>query len=531
MKCWVFLALAACAAAQDQPVVVEGTVVDANTRAPLANATVSVRYTRPPDGNAKAAQQPQGASTLSGLDGRFRLEEFKTVPFRLSVERPGYVRQTASRVLNLKPGQSASGVILELAPESQLSGRVTDETLGQPLSGLTVRLQVPGDPAGRSTTTDEDGRFTLRSLPPGDYRLAVTPNQRPSLQPVTKSASAQRLAYPHTWFPGVSDPSGAMTISVPAGAQLSGFDFRLRQRPIVAVRGAVHLEGQASPVDLSLMLRMNFGSLELPLGALASPGDFEVTGLVPGSYVLCAANRVSDGTQQRRASIAFDLAAESLDGLQLNLLPGVPVDGEVRTFGHKDPKTDPLWRDKSGVDIKVGIFSALRGASRKQDPVAIGERGAFSIEGVPMEALALSLRGLSPGLIVISAEYNGTEVDPGWFHLNAAAATHHVTVYVGHPENSLQGTVKHGTNPIDQALVLLHREGPLDPLRTPVYLRATTDAAGHYSISTIRPGTYRALALELSEQAATARHRFEIGEGVKVTIGTSTQATANLEIK
>lgn len=531
MKCWFIFALAACSAAQDQPIVVEGTVVDAKTRTPLPNATVAVRYTHSPDGNAMAAQQPQGTSAVSGLDGRFRLEEHKNIPFRLSAELPGYVRLTANRVYNLKPGQSASGVTLELAPESQLSGQVIDETSGQPISGLTVRLQAPGDPAGRSAATGEDGRFTINSLSPGDYRLAVTANQRPVLQPSKKPVSSERLAYPQTWFPGVLDPSGAIPISVPPGAQLSGYDFHLRRRPILTVRGAVELDAPASPIDFSLILRTNFGSLELPLGMLQTPGDFELVGLTPGSYLLCAAERASDVTQERRASIAFDLTGESLDGLRLNLQSGVPITGEVRTFGHKDPKTDPLWRDSSGRGVKAAIVSALRGPSRKQDPVAVGERGGFSVEGVTMEPLALTLRGLPPGLIVMSAEYNGAEVDPGWFRLNTAIATHHVTVFVGHPESSLQGVVKRGTSPVDQALVLLHRGGPLDPLRTPVYLRAITDAAGHYSITAIRPGTYRALAVETPDHAATARHRFENGEGVKVEIGPATQATTNLEIK
>lgn len=89
MRPWLLILLAALAAAQDRPVVVEGVVVDSQTRVPLANVAVAVRYTKPPDGGRiMTAQNAQGAVTLTGPDGRFRLEEPGRLP-RTGLRRAG----------------------------------------------------------------------------------------------------------------------------------------------------------------------------------------------------------------------------------------------------------------------------------------------------------------------------------------------------------------------------------------------------------------------------------------------------------
>ena len=81
MRTCLFILLAALAAAQDKPVVVEGTVVDAKTKVPLENVAVAVRYTKPPDGGRiMTAQIAQGAVTLTGPDGRFLVNELNTIP-------------------------------------------------------------------------------------------------------------------------------------------------------------------------------------------------------------------------------------------------------------------------------------------------------------------------------------------------------------------------------------------------------------------------------------------------------------------
>ncbi|GEM_PF-1646417 len=528
----VAVGLCAPAAGQGKGVVVEGVVIDAQTKVPLANVAVAVRYTRPPDGgNVMTAENAQGAVALTGEDGRFRLEEPKIVPFRLYCELEGYVKKTGGQVFELKAGESATGVTVALDPESQISGRVFDEETGKPVRGLTVMAQVYGTVPVGSSSTDEEGRFIIRPLEPGEYKLAVSASEKPRVNPAVKQATGAGLAYPYTWFPGVSEASGAMTIQVPGGAKFSGYDFHLRKQTVLSVRGELDMEGVAGPIQFFLVESRDRGTTHWTIGTLEKPGPFEVTGLAPGSYLLQASNVTTNRADRRHASAAIDLVDKPIEDVRLKLLPGVRVTGEVRTYGHKDEKTDPLWTENHGKAIKAGMLPHQRAPFLSEVPGPVGEHGDFVLEGVSMEPWSVSTRDLPPGFIVRSAMYNGVEVDPGWFELNPGAVTHHLTVFVGHVDNALSGRVKRGDQAVDQAIVMAVREAPIDPRRKPDFLYGKTDASGRYSITPVPPGVYRVLAFSEPRATFAARQRFQNGEGVKVEIGPSTQAVADLELK
>jgi len=91
--------------------------------------------------------------------------------------------------------------------------------------------------------------------------------------------------------------------------------------------------------------------------------------------------------------------------------------------------------------------------------------------------------------------------------------------------------VKRGDHPVDQAVVMAVKDGLIDSRRKPDFLYGKTDASGRYSIAPVPPSTYRVLALSGQTAAFGARQRFLNGEGVKIEIGPSTQAVADLELK
>jgi hypothetical protein len=63
----------------------------------------------------------------------------------------------------------------EYTPEMIFIGGIVRDNLQkmQPQSGLTVAIKD----TGLSDVTDTQGRFTLGSLPPGDYTLVVWPKE------------------------------------------------------------------------------------------------------------------------------------------------------------------------------------------------------------------------------------------------------------------------------------------------------------------------------------------------------------------
>jgi hypothetical protein len=109
----------------------------------------------------------------SGSGGGF---SFCQVPFG-SLELTGQIGQLGGRIasISLPPGETVR-VTLELAEASQgeftgtLTGVVIDEGTRTPLEGAAVALPR----FGQIAITNEFGRFTFASLPPGDFEVRVT---------------------------------------------------------------------------------------------------------------------------------------------------------------------------------------------------------------------------------------------------------------------------------------------------------------------------------------------------------------------
>src|SRR5262245_16778604 len=55
-----------------------------------------------------------------------------------------------------------------------LSGRVVAADTGKPLRRALVRASSQDTPQGRSVSTDADGRWQLKSLPAGSYRVTIS---------------------------------------------------------------------------------------------------------------------------------------------------------------------------------------------------------------------------------------------------------------------------------------------------------------------------------------------------------------------
>jgi hypothetical protein len=515
---------------QDRPVFVEGMVVDSLSKLPLANVAVAVRYTRPPDGGRiMSVQNMQGAVALTGDDGKFRIEEPKHVPFKLHCELEGYVKKTADRVFELKPGGAAKGVVIGLDPEAQISGRITDEDTGAPIAGVTVVVfKQVAIPAG-GAQADENGRFVIRSLEPGDYTLSISTNSKPLARPRPNPPSKPGVAYRRTWYPGVHDSQGALSIQVPPGGKLDGYDIRLRAVPVLPVRGIVEMEGAPGPVHILLSEERGVG--QLSIGTLEKPGPFEVINIPAGGYRLLAFSGMKDPAERRSAFAGFEVVDKPVEDLRLALSPGVKVTGEVRTYGHDDPATDPLFREKREQQIEAWLFPHGRSLIFGELPVPVEGTGKFTFESIAFDPRRVQVSNLPSGQIIRKLEYNGIEVDPLFLELNPAAMSHHLKIHVGSLENSISGEVKRGDKPVEKAIIHGVEESTIHPWKSPAYVNGETGPDGRYKIASLRPGAYRLLVLGNTRETLSVRERFLRGEGVKVTVKESTNAVQDFEMK
>jgi hypothetical protein len=155
------------------------------------------------------------------------------------------------------------------------TGTITGQLLndrGLPVAGVRVAaMPVPreGDtstgPLVGLTLTDSNGRYTIETLEPGTYYVTAGLLETPS------------------YYPGVGTLSSAKSILLPAGARLSGIDFKTVQPVTHSVSGRVVLLPGQKLLPGYRMALTGDGSLEAPVNP---DGAFEFNRVPPGQYTL-----------------------------------------------------------------------------------------------------------------------------------------------------------------------------------------------------------------------------------------------------
>ena len=120
---------------------VEGTVLDANTGAPLKKARLMMYGTRP--------GHRTRLSAVTDASGRFLFPKVEPGKYRLSVRRNRYASQsygqkkpgTAGALLTVAARQHIKDVVFKLVPGAVVTGRVVDED-GEPVPYVSVSVKI-----------------------------------------------------------------------------------------------------------------------------------------------------------------------------------------------------------------------------------------------------------------------------------------------------------------------------------------------------------------------------------------------------
>jgi hypothetical protein len=236
------LAVASAAIAAAQPASVAGTVTDSTSYKPLERVHVTLLR----DVNSSTIHAPYGA--MSDSAGHFSIAGIDPGPYKIELERAGYIEDAGNPSLNLKPGQQAADVSVKMAQAAMLNGRVTDSN-GDPVMRIDVDLMpVPPTRIPRSVewagyaATNDRGEFHLL-VGPGKYRLEAHPERYGprGIREVRTDGSSEGF-YGPTFFPSASTESAAGVVEVSAGRDVAGLDIRLTapgpQRPL-SISGTV----------------------------------------------------------------------------------------------------------------------------------------------------------------------------------------------------------------------------------------------------------------------------------------------------
>ncbi len=383
-------------------------------------------------------------------------------------------------VVNAVSGAPVNGVKVEITPLAKLSGRVVDGER-RPVAGVAVEMIRIAHSAMNVTTTDKEGAFAFDAVIPGTYWLAARPAQR-DFGRVRKvklekpgSSDAARLDWAPTFYPAAGDRGAASRIVVPPGADLGGFEVRLRAVPVYGVRGTA-FDAQGRPeanvvVELSHPEGQGYSEYEAVSDAA---GAFAIDGVREGEWCIFARPRESG--YKLRGFGEVTVAGGDVDRVEVRLTPPFTMLGHVQREGALDGKVSAVVLEPADSSRRRAFaFHSQDGSVRLEDVYP----GRYRIETV----------GSHPDFYLASIRLGdrdvlGQEVD-------LAPGSPSIRVIYKPKPGRVRGTVEGGES---CNVALVPRE---EVLITDQFVHtAACGTGGRFEVDSLRPGQYSAFAFE-----------------------------------
>lgn len=401
----------------------------------------------------RAFSNAQGEFRLRGLDP----EQVLTLNTRLAGFAPGSLR-----LEGLRPRETKSGVVVELKPGTSATGQVVDGE-ERPLAEATVsvRKALQGAAGPRmfinpfelaeeeSSTTDQEGRFSIPDLGAGKYDLAI-----------------RRRGFAQKNLPGIEvagdgSPTDIGRIVLEPGALLQGRVTDTAGQPIEGASVRVPpADRLAAAMDALNPGRENAATL--------ADGWFSVEDLRAGDKVDLVVSRAGY-SEQRLDGVEVPPPAP----LEIQLRPASTISGTV-----VDPEEQPIpgasitaLRSAGGARGGGMVFMA-----RVVRPVGADDLGQFEIQDV------------EPGKITLTASATGYQQQSLPEVEVAAGENVEGLKFVLQPGAVVQGQVfAPDGSPAGGA-----RVGPVrsteGPLRGGGFEDSRTDGDGRYRLENLTPG-------------------------------------------
>ncbi|MEQ1632531.1 MAG: carboxypeptidase-like regulatory domain-containing protein [Planctomycetota bacterium] len=257
----------------------------------------------------------------------------------------------------VEEGATRPPLVVQLVPESTISGRVVDETSGAPIAGASIWAMVQQDPtqgifnAGRTgppanaVTSAADGTYSLGELGEGTWVVRFVHKDRPTPPSMTVELKAE-------------EQKTDVLLKLPEGARVSG---RVTGMPIP----------QGSKIFLHPITMPRFGgnsfssfssAVQKPDSALPlqTDGSFEFTGVALANFIL-----VVDLPSPPRCGGSLAVPLEPVrvrrSGIQRDFDGSADVPGTIRgkvTFSQATPTecTLVVVAEQAGEDPNEQIF-------------------------------------------------------------------------------------------------------------------------------------------------------------------------------
>jgi hypothetical protein len=402
---------------------IEGAVTDSLTHNPIRKAMVNLNgrtslvAATDVDGHFAFHQLPAGQYSLQAQS-----DQYPMAPFSVDLGRQATVSVAAD--------EHKTGVGLSLVPGASLRGRIVDEE-GNPMPQCTVspiRYRV-GDPSpatvgGVNSPTNDKGEYQIESVPAGKYYLMARCFQSIPMPHafVRRDALAgvPRLTYPPLFYPASADLSGGTRVSLPAGTELTGIDFRMVSATGITVRGRVRpvLTG-LTQITLAPKEKLLRPFQQQGARANQTTGEFQIQSVRPGSYEIEATAQAEGRSYSARVPI--EVGGSAPDSIDVLLQPAPQISGSVEIEGDPKPPlknlhvallqldTQPFGPPPQAEVQSDGSFvtSASPGRWRLQVNGAPGYVKSVTLGDQEVSAASLEI-GAAPGTlkIILSTKYS-----------------------------------------------------------------------------------------------------------------------------
>lgn len=322
---------AASGAGQEQQFCVAGKVVNSVTGEPVRRALVRVNgFGRSDEAVNRAALSADGSFRFCGLPGG---------TYNLSASKPGFdplnVRSLRMGTESVALGPSREDAVVRLQPMAVVRGRVTDAN-GQPVGGVRVEVWRARIDSGLRKvslrywwTTNDLGEYVMPKLSPGRHFLRVAGRGGAPYHYVgqrgPKFDSGEAIA--PVYFGGAPSMKSATPLTLAAGSEVRA-DFTLNTRTGYRVRGLVTnlLPHQTAAIEL-IGADDEKGVHQVSLNR--DTGEFEVSGVVAGSYTLRVTQERED-RGRRRGEMPVVIADTDVSGVKVALSDPASLDVQVR---------------------------------------------------------------------------------------------------------------------------------------------------------------------------------------------------------
>ncbi len=527
----VFLVLAAGAQSSAQVKAnfsISGKTVSAVTGQPLARTEVSI---------GKAEQLDVTLQkVLTEDDGGFAFIGLEPGKYWLAAQRNGFRKQgyeehgAYASAIATGQGVVSDNLLFRLSPDAWIAGTITDEE-SEPVPNATIFLFRMDASAGFTqnfrvdqVSTDDRGYYRFAHLESGRYFVVVSAQpwfgslvwgQRQSGAELSPEAKALfDVAYPTTFYPGVTDSASASPIVVTPGEGFTA-DLILAAVPSLRVRVRNVYSDPEHPRSVNLQQRV-FSIPIVPPAQGEKPVDdsVEIAGLPPGKYVL---DVQSYGPPPSARSAVINLTVDT--EIDANRTEPSTIRGLIQMDGGLSllpPSVVRLWNERTGemLDTQIatnGEFSFDSGF------VAPGTYSVFVFNGENSTISRLSATG---------AKVAGQSLQV------SGSAPVSLNIELSRNLSRVDGTARRNGQPFPGAMIVLVPENPENNL--PLFRRDQSDSDGTFTLRDVLPGHYRIVAIENGwdlewAQPAVLKTRLDHAESLDVHPNMTYQTAVNVE--